>query len=585
MDFKGEPRKNGMSPVQVTGDLLRIMALPVKSDVVIPDLSPLYRKPGGTMTLFPIQSEALYWASRIKGLIGLIGVGSGKTLISLLLSRAMGVSTTVLMIPPALRVQLFERDLPKLIQHWDIDVDGLHVVPYSMLSDAEFADVLEDIDPDLCVFDEAHLIRRLASARGKRLKRFRDGRVKRQKKLRLAYMSGTLTSEGLEDYAIACAWTLGRYSPLPVHYATIKEWAEALDPVDDAQRRPPGALRRLCKNGESVREGFSARLLSSPGVVATSELSVPNSMQMWPWSPKVGAGVYDAVKTVASDWQRPDGAFLADALSLFRVLRQVSVGFYYFEEWPGGVASDEYVDALREWEAVLRDTLRRKAKSGFDSPFLITLAALEGRWTCPEWERWVKVRDMEKPRKAARWLDLSVVRAAVQWGHEHTGLIWYMHEEVGRKIAELGGFPLIAAGMDKELAQLDGSQTAVLSLSAHGTGKDGLQVYADNLLTEVVSSNKRIEQWMGRTHRKGQKSDTVRFTYPSYLWLHDKAMTRALRQASYVKETTKQPQRLLLADWCVEEAGGTKHENKNESGWFDGLEEGQRSRLMDGSDD
>lgn len=582
----GEP--SILTPVQKTGDLERILALPVKDGTEITDLTSRYKTPTGTMTLFPIQSEALYWAEKIKGQLGLVGVGAGKTLISLLLGRAMGAKRVVLMIPPSLKVQLLTRDLPELIKHWQIDLDTLHIVPYSMLSQADYADVLEKLDPDLVVFDEGHMIRRLASARGRRLRRFLGWRKKRSLPTRLVYLSGTMTNDGLFDYGQACAWALGQGSPLPIFYPTLREWAEALDPVRPEETRPPGALRHLCKDGETVREGFQRRLLSTPGVVATSQLSVSCSLKMWRWQPKVSRFLRDAFAQVSKTWSRPDGVMFDDNLSLFRVLRQVIAGFYYYESWPGGVADDEYVESKRDWNRALREVLKRRSRPGFDSPMLVTQACLSGAWTCPEWERWSAVRFRAKSVKAATWVDESVVSGAVEWGENNVGIVWYLHEEVGRLIHDLGGFPWFPAGADKELdeelACHGGSRTIVASVKAHGFGKN-LQSFCRNLLVEAISSNGRLEQLIGRTHRTGQRADEVHFYYPDYSWLHERALDRAKRQAKYVEETTKQRQRLGYADWCEEENQGTRNKQEHEAEWFDDFTEGQRDALWDESEE
>jgi hypothetical protein len=526
----------------------------------------------------------LYWIEKVKGLIGLIGVGAGKTLISLLAGRAMGAKRTVLMFPPSLKVQLIRDDLPELLKHWDIDVESLHLVPYSMLSQADYADVLAKLDPDLVVFDEGHMIRRVASARGRRLRRFLQWRKKRGLPTRLVYLSGTLTNDGLADYGQACAWTLGSMSPLPLFYPTLQEWAGALDPVKPEEIRPPGALRHLCQIGESVRDGFRRRLLSTPGVVATSELSVACSLKMWRWRPRISKTLREAFSAVSKTWTRPDGVMFDDTLSLFRVLRQVVAGFYYFEGWPGGVPDTEYVEALQDWNRALREVLRHRSKPGFDSPLLVTMAVMEGRWTCPEWERWNLVKDHAKPEKRAAWVDECVVADAVNWGENNVGIVWYWHEEVGRLVAQMGGFPWFPAGSDEALADEKGDRTIVASVKAHGFGKN-LQAFSKNLLVESISSNKRLEQLIGRTHRTGQRADEVQFYYPDYSWLHERAMDRVKRQAKYVEETTKQPQRVNFADWCEEESQGTMNRHEQEAEWFDGINQGQQDALWDESED
>ena len=88
------------------------------------------------------------------GLLGAIGVGFGKTLISLLAHDAMEAKRTVLLVPPNLRKQLLEVDVPLYGRHFELppifdartddpDQDGVHVLAYSQLSSAKHADILE----------------------------------------------------------------------------------------------------------------------------------------------------------------------------------------------------------------------------------------------------------------------------------------------------------------------------------------------------------------------------------------------------------------------------------------------------------
>lgn len=163
--------------VQKTTELARILALPRrKLDLdagtvdgqPILDLNSLYvTNPGkcikhpkcpvcisGAAGLWPTQSAALTEAERAWGLFGALGVGAGKSLISLLLPDVFGAQRTVLLVPSALKNQLKTRDFFDYGRHFKLSLDKITVVSYDELSIATGAFVLDRIEPDLIVADE-----------------------------------------------------------------------------------------------------------------------------------------------------------------------------------------------------------------------------------------------------------------------------------------------------------------------------------------------------------------------------------------------------------------------------------------------
>lgn len=142
--------------VQRTDEFERIDRLPRRPcpPAEIPDLTPVFRKAGGTMKLWDVQSWALWEAEAAGGLFGMISAGSGKTLCSLLLPDVLGAERAVLLIKPQLRRQLLDVDLAKYGQHFTLPLDRLTIVAYTDLSSADQAGILDEICPDLIVADE-----------------------------------------------------------------------------------------------------------------------------------------------------------------------------------------------------------------------------------------------------------------------------------------------------------------------------------------------------------------------------------------------------------------------------------------------
>ena len=226
---KAPPQKPG---VQKTSELARILALPRrKLDLdagtidgqAILDLNSLYLTNGGkcvkypkcpvcasgTAGLWPTQSAALVEAEKAWGMFGALGVGAGKSLISLLLPDVFESKRTVLLVPSSLKNQLKTRDFFDYGRHFKLPLDRITVVSYDELSVATGAFVLDRIEPDLIVSDESHNLARVQSARTKRFIRF----MQTHPSTRFCGMSGTVTRRSLRDYSHLCEIALRGNSP------------------------------------------------------------------------------------------------------------------------------------------------------------------------------------------------------------------------------------------------------------------------------------------------------------------------------------------------------------------------------------
>jgi hypothetical protein len=118
------------------------------------------------MKLRPIQAWALSEFVEERGGVGMLGPGSGKTLVSLVLPVLTQWERPVLFVPASLRDKTVKIDHPLLSRHWRLpaltsgpaasDAPGsLEVRSYEELSQESFADYLELRKiPDGVIFDE-----------------------------------------------------------------------------------------------------------------------------------------------------------------------------------------------------------------------------------------------------------------------------------------------------------------------------------------------------------------------------------------------------------------------------------------------
>lgn len=555
-------RREGVSE---SPELNRIIALPRRPADLdsFPNLTEQFRKPGGTMKLWPVQSACLHDAKQAWGLLALAGAGHGKTLVSLLVGDAIGAKRIVLLIPPQLRVQLMQNNIPALNKHWRLPLDRLHVVAYSELSSAKSADVLEELKPDLIVADECHLLRHRSSARTKRFLRY----MKDHPECRFVGLSGTITRRSLKDYGHLAELALRNRSPLPHNYHTLNEWAEAIDVSKDPIA--PGALVKLCDENERrqlaetsetfaqqnvIRGAFRRRLVETSGVVATEEGAIGTSLVLGGLRPLVPAEVQKALDTLRLKWEIGADE-LVDILSVIRVGCQLAAGFYYRFVWPDGIPDREWLDARSTWNKELREILKRSRK-GLDSPLLVTNAILRGEFESDAYQAWAAVKDRYRPEppRETVWLSDYLVQASVQWAREtcdksNPGIIWVSWRALGEKIAAASGFPYFFGG-DKaaeQIAALNVKKTPVviLSVKAHGTGLN-LQDFSRNLFTAPVGAVE-MEQALARTHRPGQLADEV----AADVFVHTDEMANtfrsSLRDARYIETSQGNRQKLLYA--------------------------------------
>lgn len=616
-----------------SADLDRVVALRRRVLQATPELAAEYtarlKRPAGIMSLRPIQAAALAEGEILGGLLGAIGPGWGKTLISLLLFTVWGSKNGVLLLPSKLASKLLNYEYPELAKHWRIPNIAqhniqytdtkvvIHVVSYSDLSSAKRQDCLEKIQPDAIVCDEGHALRHSSAARTKRFLRYLRGRHAARsslsgadsnarpeaeprgtvgqdagrgvgilragqsaphptsavaasqgrdlhpvlsaisggqrvyRRLPLAVLSGTITAGSIRDYAHLARYTLGDGSPLPLDWNTLQEWSYTLDASEFPA--PDGTLRRLCTGDEPVRAGFGRRLVETPGVIATTNSSGDAALtfnRVPLTAPKI---VLDALVKLRSDWRRPDGMPLREAIEVYAASRQLACGFYYRTTYPRGeplAVRQEWIAARKEYFSEVRERLSLSLR-GQDSFLLLWRAAASGAWRSETWARWARVRKSVKPSSETVWLDRFLVDAAIEWARK-PGIVWVESEAVKAAvaIAEGAGIPVYASSSQlPELMAEDGKRAVVCSLYAFGEGCNLQGAFHRNLITTSPASNSTLEQVIARTHRPYQPADEVTVDF----FLHTPELVAALKtareKARYVEESTLGQQKLCLGTW------------------------------------
>ncbi|AKF03388.1 hypothetical protein DB32_000537 [Sandaracinus amylolyticus] len=491
------------------------------------------------------------------GALAPLGVGEGKTLISLL-APVVGAAEAPLLLVPAKLVEKTRRELRAYRAHWLVP-SYVRIVSYELLGRAHASDLLEQIRPDLIVADECHKLKNSRAAVTRRVKRYFD----KYPRTRLIAMSGTITKRSILDYAHIAKWALKGANPTPRDLETRLAWSEILDERPGTDEPPRvGALRRLCELPDelaelgvdevrAVRRAYRRRLVETPGVVASVESALGASLRIDAELIAVPEVVH-AVEALRR-WERPDGEPVLNALEVWRHLRELALGFWY--RWDPA-PPDDWLEARRVWSRVVREVLRRDPT--LDSEAQVTRAIAAGSF--PEYAAdlaaWQRLRPTYKPQTRAVWLSERVARRCASWLHGRRddgdgGIAWVEHVDFGARVAELAGVPFFGrGGLDRTgRSILDHSpgKPLVCSIEANAEGRN-LQAWSTNLVTSPPTVGATWEQLLGRTHRHGQAEDEVSCHLVIALREQAAAFERARADARYISDTTGHAQKLCYAD-------------------------------------
>ena len=538
-------------------EVARILALPRSEGVRAPPSNPeaLYL-PGTTRRLRPGQLAALGEAQRANGLLGIIGVGQGKFLISVLAPSVIPCERPLLLVPPAL-VKQTKAEIHAWGEHVNIH-RALRVMSYNDLSTKGGEAQLQALQPDLIIADEVHSLKRRESARTRRFCRW----FQEHPDTRLVALSGTMSSRSILDYDHIAEITLRERSPLPRSYVEVEAWAACIDakrdpPTPHQQAAAAPLLAAFPTLVRSVQASYYARLRSCPGVLCTVDTSAAEcSLRVEARRFRPPATLVEALTDLRKTWTLPDGTELLRASEFAAAVRQLQVGFYYVWDWgPAGPAQD-WLLARAAWAKVVRDTLARNTP-GVDSPAQVEDWARSGgapsyvKYALTAWEA---IEGDHKPPQVARWVSYAFV------DHVLDRVAW-LERERGPVLVWCDSIALLTACVDSGLRTLKPGDalptkptTLVLPRHSFGTGRN-LQAWSTNLVLEPTSSGTVWEQLLGRSHREGQDADDVLVEVPYWDGIALHYLTEAKADSAYVENTTGQKQKLLLASFT--NTGGT----------------------------
>ncbi len=498
-------------------------------------LTAILRVPNGAQTLRPIQAIALYEIAEMRGAIGTIRVGAGKTLVSFLAPRVLGCNRPLLIIPAKLKRKT-KRELVLCAAHWRI-AGNLSIISYEWLGRVQAVEYLNRLAPDCIILDEAHKIRNLKAAVTRRLNRYCT-----TKGPATIAMSGTLVRSKLLDWAHIGNWALGEGSPAPRKWNTIAHWGNSLDLE---AKLPPGALSKW-DTGHGHRSGYQQRVNDTPGVVATIDGLLGVALEIEAFEVAVPREIQEALKDL-DDWILPDGFIITDPLAHARAERQLALGCYYRWVEPPPLL---WAAKRSDWSRFVRHAVRYLKPNGnpLDSELHVAQHCANGALDDRAYKAWKEIKPSFKPVIEHVWMSDEIVQALIGRAKKNSAIVWIESVAVGERMHSLGLRYCGRQGLTADGEYIEDMRGPICASIASNSEGRNLQFQWSHAIVSCPMKDAVVwEQMIGRIHREGQTKDEVSIDVLFTCENHRRAWKRALIHAAYLETINGQPQKLLQA--------------------------------------
>ena len=533
------------SPIIRDADFQRIVSIPRREELAdcVAEETSRYRRPGSSATLFRAQAVALRELRMHGGLFGMLPIGSGKTLISLLAPTVLQ-KRALIVVPAALRKKTHQ-ELVQYAKDWLIGIT-FRIKSYEELSRVSHANFLEDYRPELLVFDEAHRLKNRSAAVTKRITRY----FRQHPDTQSVCLSGTITTRSLTEYAHLLIWTLKNQAPVPLNPMHVQMWASHLD-ARAAEGQNPGCLLDLSPphpddtgtDQAKARARFRRRLLHTPAVQVSQGSGFTGSLVVNLVAMK---DTPQELKDVFDDLQKskeiPDYLAMDNPLEYWQIANQLCTGLIYYWDPP---PPKDWSIARKVWYASVRETLKRSRT--YDSPQQVEFATRGGQTDLQyQLEAWDKVKNLYHINVKAKWIGEHMIDACRKYKR---GIIWCNLQAASERIAKELDVPYYGSkGEDHRGRRIeDATGLIVASIDANSTGRN-LQQFSHNVVVTSALPSSTWAQLIGRTHRHGQKTDTVTVDVLIPHAIIQDSFDKALKDAKYAYETTEDKNKLLIAD-------------------------------------
>lgn len=498
-----------------------------------------------------------------SGCMGAMRVGSGKTLVSLLIPTVLSAKRPLLIVPASLRGKTL-RESREYARHWR--VAPMRVISYEWLANPKQLQWLNSYAPDVVVADEASAMKDSSSKCAKRLSKY----LKANPQVRYVDLDGSTAGRSIKEFWHRLRWALKSRAPVPADPFEATAWAYALDEkVPPEARLDPAPLFKLSPRQVHedplirARQAFRDRFTSTPGVVSTLEDQPDVGLRLWTSVLDLPEEANEAIRNMRKTWTTPDGFSFKFAVEMWRHARWMGCGLYQHWDPP---APEPWRFARSQWHKWVREKLAHSRIK--DSSVHLVEAIRAGELDDGGlYAAWKQVEPTFTPNPVSLWVhDRMLIRCA-EWLEKHPrGLVWTEIVEFGERLEALTGVPYFREeGKDKQGRPLDKYKGGPAIASVNGC-KKGLNLqfaFSDNLFPSPMSKGSIAEQVLGRTHREGQEASVVTGEFVLTCKESYQCLAQAIRDAYFAQQTLGQPQKLCYADRDFRDVDSMDPDNKD----------------------
>lgn len=522
-------------------------------------LNAVLRAPGGSQTLHDIQAVSLLEAWDVgSGVCVYSRVGTGKTLMIGLLPTLMAAhprtpcTRPLIVVPGSLREKT-EAEFASARAHWRV-AHQYWLESYTALAQESRADILDERQPDMLLFDEPDGLRRI-NATSRRIGRYLQSRRERGLHTFCGFFHATPYRDAITDCGHMINWALGESSPLPSDPVELGQWSSWLDQEDGLGKisftKYFGEPPRLAPDGPTPdavawsEDRFRERVTSCPGLILSDDTFTGSELSVHVHN--VDPGLNREFEMLRTLWQKPDGFQLADGSeasdpdevntwSTWAVARQMAIGMFYRAD---PAPPKAWMAARKVWFDYVRAMIEAP-NSKFDTEKQVRTAcekaAERGGRKSTELETWLRLKDTFVPNAVPVWMSTHALDAAKAWGSRGPGIIWTDHVAFGQRLAQETGWAFYGQrGLDSLGRRIEDAPSAtpvIASRLANQRGRNLQHSFSRNLIMAVPNAGVDFEQLLGRTHRHGQRASKVSVDIYCACSEHAKALDSKLPKSS-----------------------------------------------------
>jgi hypothetical protein len=472
--------------------------------------------------LKPIQVSTLQRISNLdnnEGCLINVPMGSGKTLISLLIPLIVPCRRPLLIVPPAAQkdFKLEFSEKRKLIP----ELMPIRMLSSGMLSTEKGKNLIKEIAPDLIIVDEVQMYQNFEAVRTYKMFEYIN-----KMNVRFFGLSATCLSYEVEKFAHILQMVAKDNNPLPNSREIVLMMKELFKDEESYKNNVNlfSVRSRIINTSryDTLEDWLPKRLTQCENIVTSNIVSSNQPLSILEYKYPIPDGLSKHIKKLDDDWVLPNGEPIVEAIEWHIQMNYMSLGFYRVQVFSDLSLKTAYLESRRDWFKVIRGYMLYHRTDILDAPSVVTRLAEKGRLNRSEqraYERYLKYSKVEVVNDYVDVVEPSFISDRVsEFTSQHENLlVWFTHN----RVAEKTGLEYFTKGdtiLDPKKRHIALSANSFYAIK-------NLQAWNNNLLLEPILEAKRFRQLVARTHRMGQQKQVTVWINSSTPFLERKFYT------------------------------------------------------------